>query len=333
MTCLVSFPGRSHSTACPARLNQQTSIEERISGHFGSRHLLRKQTLHRERSAFFRWLGGIWFDILPSFGWDSLLLSAKQCSAMVEQKTKVFMAQNFSLHRSGGGGEEQDTRSRLFLEKVSAPDFSFSFESCLVTCPLIAAVIPSQSKLCISTFTFFLSESKLQIKTLVVASAREAENGSGKHKRSAIESQMMRVPYCCIWAGRIFELKPSQFHQPTYFPVQSLPESPILNISPLTPPILSQLFNHIIWKRKLGVFRKQPPGGNNNWFNVLSKNVLCKCFEKSSAKCFGKSGNILSCCGAGNGFLSVIGIALCLSAVTLAPSNQLELFLPPSFPD
>ena len=64
--------------------------------------------------------------------------------------------------------------------------------------------------------------------------------------------------------------------------------------------------------------------------NVL-QSVLCKYFGKMFRQ------NVLvnveasssSCCGAGNGFPSVIGIALCFSAVTLGLQ---ELFLPGLLP-
>ena len=70
-------------------------------------------------------------------------------------KRQKFLWLKTFLFTAAAAAARSKTRDRDFLVKVSAPDFSFSFESCLVTCPLIAAVIPSQSKLCISTFTFF----------------------------------------------------------------------------------------------------------------------------------------------------------------------------------
>ena len=136
----------------------------------------------------------IWFDILPSSGWDSLLLSAKQCSGMVEQKTKVFIAQKLF------SSPQRRRRGARFLVKVSAPDFSFSSESCLLTCSLIAAGprrLNFDSSRCISTFNYFLLWIWFQIKTLLVAPIREAENGAGHHKRSAIET----FHWIVIWWG------------------------------------------------------------------------------------------------------------------------------------
>ena len=70
--------------------------------------------------------------------------------------------------------------------------------------------------------------------------------------------------------------------------------------------------------------------GNNTWFTVQ---MFCKMFCANILVNIRQ--NVLvnveassSCCGAGNGFLSVIGIALCFSAVTLPLQ---ELFLPGLF--
>ena len=163
MTCLVSFPGWSHSTARPAAWTNKHPSRRESRVILGSRHLHRKQTLHRERSAFFRWLGGIWFDILPSLGWDSLLLSAKQCSAMVEQKTKVFMAQNFSLHRSGGG-EEQDTRSRLFWKKCRLQTFPSPLKVASLLVLWLQLLSPPRLNFAFPLSLIFFSESNSRLK-------------------------------------------------------------------------------------------------------------------------------------------------------------------------
>ena len=105
------------------RLEKQTLIEERISGHLRvvqpsseNKHwrakrevsgLLRNKllfrrdgppTLHRKltpgKKENFLWIfvEQLLFDIMRSFQCEPFLLSAKRCNAMVEQKTKVFIA-------------------------------------------------------------------------------------------------------------------------------------------------------------------------------------------------------------------------------------------------
>ena len=146
VTCLVSFPGWSQSTACPARLNQQTSIEEREFRVIlaSSSTPLKTNTEQRERSIFLV----LWyFDLIYCALLDGNLFCYQRSNATQwwNKRQKFLLPKNFSLHR----GEEQGyhTRSsgaiffRRFLVKVSATDFSFSFESWLVSYPLITAVI------------------------------------------------------------------------------------------------------------------------------------------------------------------------------------------------
>ena len=147
---------------------------------------------------------------------------------------------------------------------------------------------------------------------MVFERVMEAEDRLGQQKRNAIETQVM-------WWG---------FHIVTFDWENSLGwtedlESAILNVSPLMPRIIS----HLSFAASERGSRAYLARGNNTWFTVQ---MFCKRFCANILVNVGQ--NVLvnveassSCCGAGNGFFSVIGIALCFSAVTLPLQ---ELFLP-----
>ena len=109
--CLVSFPGRSHSAACPARLNQQTSPLRRENLILAaSSRPLKTNTEQRERSIFLAFGHLIWYIVLF---W--MEISFVQCNAMVEQKTKVFIAQKlFSSLRRGARISHKIKQSNFF---------------------------------------------------------------------------------------------------------------------------------------------------------------------------------------------------------------------------
>ena len=68
-------------------------IEERISGHFQVLQTLHwKLTPGRKENILWIFVEWLLFDIMRSFQCELFLLSAKRCNAMVEQKTKVFIA-------------------------------------------------------------------------------------------------------------------------------------------------------------------------------------------------------------------------------------------------
>ena len=97
--CPVSFPGRSQSTACPARLNQQTSIEEREFRVIlaSSSTPLKTNTEQRERSIFLV----LWyFDLIYCALLDGNLFCYQRSNALQwwNKRQKFLLTKNFSLH-------------------------------------------------------------------------------------------------------------------------------------------------------------------------------------------------------------------------------------------
>ena len=161
--CLVSFPGRSHSAACPARLNQQTPIEERESRVIlaASSHPLKTNTKRRERSIFLVFGHLIWYVVVFWMEISFVISSgAVQCKGGTKDKS-FLLPKNFSLHC----GEEQGHRTRssgaiFYLGKCQLQTFPSPLKVGSLVTLWLQLLSPRSlnfnSSCCISTFTCFL---------------------------------------------------------------------------------------------------------------------------------------------------------------------------------
>ena len=159
----------------------------------------------------------------------------------------------------------------MVLVKVSHPDFLVSFESFLVSLPLIAAVL---LKLRLYWQLFVAIPLSPGSSILFQSERWDVEQWASQESRKWIRAAEKKWDECSIIKNHFWDENKTYSWIFLMFPFDASDDFPVF-----------QSQHHM--KEEAGHIKEITVA------SMLWANVLCKCFDKCSAKCFAKCGSIL----------------------------------------